>query len=154
MSAHRHSCTPKAHAGQAVFDFQSPEPPAASVPAAATLADVVARLEADLELSRRRRRDLISAVRTLGRLAGTPLAEMPVSPASLRQVFEATSRASAGLSEGRWANMRSLVPAALRHAGVRTMARRTRKPLAPEWQDLREKLPTIKRHQKTIHWRH
>ncbi len=113
-------------------------------PAATTLADVVARLQVDPALSIRRRRDLISAVRTLGRLAGTRLADMPTSPANLRQVFDTLSPAAAGLSEDRWNNIRSLVPAALRHAGVRTMARRTREPLAPEWQDLREQLPTTR----------
>jgi hypothetical protein len=106
---------------------------------------VVAQLEADQELSVRRRRDLISAVRGVGRLANARLADVPASPASLRQVFEASSRAAAGLSEGRWANMRSLTIAALRQTGVRTMARRTRgKALAPEWEDLWVLLPSTK----------
>ena len=123
----------------------TPPPPTLSPVArspATSLAEVVTRLESDPALSTRRRRDMISAMRTLSRLAGTTLDAMPASPPSLRQAFEATSPAIAGLGRGRWNNIRSLTLAALRHTGERTMARRTRQPLAANWEDLRLLLPT------------
>ena len=69
---------------------------------------------------------------------------MPATPTGLRQYFEQASPASGGFGKGHWRNIRSRSLAALRRAGVRTMARRTRQPLAPKWDDLRVLLPATK----------
>ncbi len=109
-----------------------------------TLMDVIVRLNADPALSARRRRDMVSALHTLARLVDMPLGAMPATPTGLRQYFEQASPASGGFGKGHWRNIRSRSLAALRRAGVRTMARRTRQPLAPKWDDLRVLLPATK----------
>jgi len=122
------------------FELSLPQP-AATRSSVTSLADVITRLDSAPALSVRRRRDLISALRTLSRLTNTELNAMPASPPSLRQIFGSASRAAGGLGKGRWNNIRSLSLAALKHAGVRTMARRARQPLASIWDDLRVLLP-------------
>ena len=96
--------------------------PRLGVPAAhpvATLADVIAHLQADPDLPIGRRRELISAQRTLARLLDLDPAAVPAEPRGLRQRFRDLSPAAAGISQGRWNNLRSLVLAALKLAGVR-----------------------------------
>ena len=51
------------------------------------------------------------------------------------------THASAGLSRGRWNNVRSLVPAAVRRAGVRAMAGGARRPLSFPWEVVRAAIP-------------
>jgi hypothetical protein len=50
--------------------------------------------------------------------------------------------AIAGVSAGRWSNIKSLTLKALKRAGLKSMAGRSREPLAPEWEALRALLPT------------
>ena len=107
----------------------------------ATLADVVLRLQADQHLSLRRRGDLISALRTVERLADTPLSSIPATPVALRACFDRISHVAVGMSDGRWNNIRSLSMAALTYVGVRTLTRRTRLLLDDTWDDLRNRLP-------------
>ena len=47
----------------------------------------------------------------------------------------------AGVSPGRWSNAKSLTLKALKRAGLKSMAGRSREPLAPEWETLRALLP-------------
>ncbi|MDA8250224.1 MAG: site-specific integrase [Rhodospirillales bacterium] len=107
----------------------------------ATLADVIAHLQADPALPVGRRRELISALRTTARLFGLDPAAVPAEPRALRQRFRDLSSAAAGVSQGRWNNLRSLVLAALKQAGVRVLPGRAPDPLSPAWQALRDRLP-------------
>lgn len=107
----------------------------------ATMADVVLRLEACQQLSLRRRGDLISALRTIERLADAPLSSIPATPVALRACLDRISHVAVGMSDGRWNNIRSLSMAALTQVGVRTLTRRTRQPLDDTWDDLRNRLP-------------
>ena len=126
------------------FELPLPAPRLRSNVSVVTLADVVERLNANPELSIRRRHDMISALRTLARLVDLPLGSMPATPPSLREYFERASPATGGFRKGHWHNIRSRSLAALKQAGVRTMARRTREPLAPKWDDLRGQLPSTR----------
>jgi hypothetical protein len=106
-----------------------------------TFADVIAHLQADPALPVGRRRELVSALRTTARLLDMDPAAVPAEPRALRQRFRDLSPAAAGISQGRWNNLRSLVLAALKHAGVRVLPGRAPKPLGPAWKELRERLP-------------
>ncbi len=113
------------------------ERPAEADAANPTFADVIARLEAIPDLSVRRRRDLVSALRTLARAVDRPLTAMPATPVALRDYFALASPAAAGVSRGRWQNVRDHSLAALAKTGVRTLTKRTRRELSTEWDDLR-----------------
>jgi integrase len=128
----------------AQLELPLPAPRPRSNAVVTTLTDVVERLNANPELSIRRRHDMISALRTLARLVDLPLSSMPATPPSLREYFERASPAAGGFRKGHWHNIRSRSLAALKQAGVRTMARRTREPLAPKWDDLRVLLPSTR----------
>lgn len=108
---------------------------------AKSLADVIERIEADQVLPLERRRDMLSAVRTVVRLVNIDAASLSVDPACLRERLTAVSPAAGGLSQGRWNNVRSLFAASLKHAGVQVMAGRSQEPLAFGWGALSASLP-------------
>lgn len=120
------------------FEFIEGMPEASSTPAEAllTLADVIERLEADRELSERRRKSMISAVRTVCRVLDADPATVLAQPGTLGQKLAAISPPAEGFGRRHWSNTRSLTLNALRHAGVRTMHGPWRKPLLAEWEDL------------------
>ena len=120
------------------FEHIEGVPEAASEPAEApiTLAEVIARLEADQDLSARRRKSMIAAVRTVCRVLDADPASVLAQPGTLGQKLAAISPPAEGFGRAHWTNIRSLTFNALRHAGVRTMHARWRKPLTPEWEDL------------------
>src|SRR5262245_19775393 len=90
----------------------------ASEPAAVvTLAEVMTRLEADVDLDPGSRAQMLSAIRTLCRLLKTAPSMVPAEPRNLTLRMAQITHASAGLSRGRWNNIRSLVPTAARRAG-------------------------------------
>lgn len=124
------------------LELPLPAPRLPSDATVATLADVVEKLNANRELSSRRRGDITSALRTLARLVDLPLSSMRATLPSLREYFERAFPAACGLRKGNWHNIRSRSLGALKHAGVRTLARRTREALGPEWDDLRVLLPS------------
>ena len=109
---------------------------------AASLADVLERLEHIEGLSGRQRMDLRSAVRTVGRILGRPLSEIPASPPVLRGRLDAVAPASIGLTKGRWSNVRSLLRKALEISGVAVMPGRYLEPLSTEWAEHMAELPT------------
>lgn len=121
---------------------QSRDQPESAVQiAGVSLADVIARIEADQNLAAARKREMLSALRSISRIltaAGQPLS---AEPRLLRQHLNGVSHNSAGLSRGRWNNIRSLTLAALKHAGVRTMPGNRHHALAPPWEVLRAQLP-------------
>lgn len=121
---------------------QSRKPDESAAQAAGqTLADVIAQLEADQSLAAPRKREMLSALRSICRILTAASQPLSAEPRLLRQHLDGVSHMSAGLSRGRWNNIRSLTLAALKHAGVRTMVRGRRQPLALAWQALRVQLP-------------
>jgi hypothetical protein len=80
-----------------------------------TLADVIATIETDLALSETRRRDIISAARTLSRVLNKNPDEVPASPSWIRQRLKNVHPRQAGMSPKRFANIKSDLLAGLRH---------------------------------------
>ena len=108
---------------------------------ATTLADVISHLQERHALPQQRRHDLTSAVRTVARLLGQPDSDIEANPAAIRQRLVPFTAASAGMSQGRWKNLRSLFTAALNLAGVHVVRRRRRDTLSPAWQELLSRVP-------------
>jgi hypothetical protein len=111
----------------------------------ATLADVVAAI-GQADLSDRRRQELISAVRTAARALGRRVEELPADPRLLANRLAEVAHITLGLSPGRWANVKSLLRAAMSLVCDMSPGRQLT-PLSPSWQMLWERLPT--RLQKT-----
>jgi integrase len=107
----------------------------------ATLAEVLDHLERDPGLDPRRRGEMRSALRTLCRALGADPGAVPSDPRFLRAKLAKVTAAAAGVTDGRWSNIRSLAFKALKHAGIKTMPGRHREPHAPEWETLRARLP-------------
>src|SRR5689334_13528818 len=104
-----------------------------------TLANVLAAIAA-AELPKAQRQNLASAVRTVARLLDRPPELVPADPQRLAQRLQEISPVAAGLSKGRWANVRSLLHRAL--ALTRPMLPgRHRTTLSPAWQALYDSLP-------------
>ena len=110
-------------------------------PGSVTLAEVMARLEAIPDLDPGSRAQMFSAIRTLCRLLKTAPSMVPAEPRNLTLRMAQITHASAGLSRGRWNNIRSLVPTAVRRAGVRAMPGGARRPLSFPWEVLRAAIP-------------
>jgi integrase len=106
-----------------------------------TLADVLRRLEVDQSLDPQRKRELQSAVRTLSRALRADPHLIPAEPRYLRPKLSKLTPAMAGVSPPRWSNAKSLLLKALKRVGLRSMAGRSREPLAPKWDVLRAHLP-------------
>src|SRR5690348_17280250 len=90
---------------------REPAEEASEPPPIVTLAGVMARLEADADLDPGSRAQMLSAIRTLCRLLKTAPSMVPAEPRNLTLRMAQITHASAGLSRGRWNNIRSLVPA-------------------------------------------
>lgn len=103
--------------------------------------DVIRTIQARDDISLRRRRELASAIRVMGRLLGQPVTEIPADPGLLRARITQITATSAGLSEARWRNVKSLFNAALTIVGASAMGRRSNATLLPEWRDLMARIP-------------
>jgi integrase len=101
-----------------------------------TLADVAAAIGLKDEFSPQSIRDMVSAINTFARACNTAPNRIVADVRSLRERFAGLSAAVAGVSPGRWANVRSLVLAALQGVGIRARAGRYRSALFPEWETL------------------
>jgi integrase len=106
-----------------------------------TLADVLRRLEADDGLDQRQLREMRSAVNAVCRTLGTQPDLVPAEPRQLRPKLAKLTPAIAGVSPGRWCNIKSLTLKALKRAGLKSMAGRSRDALAPDWEALRALIP-------------
>jgi integrase len=106
-----------------------------------TLAAVLDGVLADESLTPARRASIASALRSLAKLLDVRLETIPAHPRFLRKRMAKVSFAAAGMSKGRWFNVRSLVRAALEHAGVNLIPGRYHAPLIPAWDKLVELLP-------------
>ena len=83
----------------------------------ATLADVLSLLD-QAELTATRRRDMVSAVKRVCAMAGTPPASVPAEPPLLRGMLSRIRPAAHGISAKSYSNLRSLLTAALQLVGV------------------------------------
>ena len=110
-------------------------------PCGLSLADVIARLQADPDLHLSQQREMISALHTIARILNADPAAILAEPRYLRDSLNVFSPATAGFGWWRWNNVRSLMMAALQQVGVCILPGRAREPLAPVWEALRVQLP-------------
>jgi integrase len=96
-------------------------------------------LLADASLTDSRRREMASALNSLAKVLGRPPATILAEPASLRPALAGVTAAMAGMSEGRWRNVQSLISAALAHVGIVVVQGRIREQPAPEWIEILER---------------
>src|SRR5258708_37404887 len=101
-----------------------------------TLAGLAARITDDRRLPPRRRQDIIAALNTFSRVVGKPLTALPAHPSVLRCFFDAATPVAAGITKETWANIRSLVLAALKSVGLASVPGRCTAPLTPACQAL------------------
>jgi len=97
-------------------------------------------------LSPRERQDRASALRTLSRLSGKPLEASPCQVRSVRKLFASVTPARHGLSQGRWANVKSLVFRSLEAAGATRSRQSGSASIHPVWRTLLEPLPYLPYH--------
>ena len=88
-------------------------------PSTITLATVISRLESDRSIEKRKRGEMLSALRKICRVLDSPPNAVPAEPRNLCLRLETISPAATKVSRRRWANIRSLTLAALALAGVR-----------------------------------
>src|SRR5215470_12530022 len=120
--------------------------PASRAPTA-TLAAVLEAIAAAPGLMPQRRQNMASAVRTVARLLGRGPDSIPADPRQLARRLDSIAPEAAGISKGRWNNVRSL----LRTAPALTrpmLPGRQPQPLSPDWQILYDRLPTLQRQRR------
>lgn len=100
-----------------------------------TLADAAAAVRA-ADLPPRRQQELVSALNTVGRVLGIDLDQIPAAPRLLGQRLSEANPLAHGISQGRWANVRSLTRSALTLVTA-VSASRSHQVLAPAWEALR-----------------
>ncbi len=106
----------------------------------ATLGDVILAIRRAV-LPDRRGQKLISAVRTAARALGRLVEDIPAEPRLLANRLAEVAPAAIGLSTGRWANVKSLLRAAM--SLVREMSPgRHLTPLSPSWHTQWDRLST------------
>ena len=104
-----------------------------------TLADVLDNCERVLTATARR--DTRSAFRFLATQCGIDLAATLARPQEVRQIFDRLSPARLGISEKRFANVRSLVGTAIARFGMRRTWITKEIPLDKDWSDLLDRIP-------------
>ena len=115
--------------------------PSANQPIA-TQAQVRDTITADVVLTHIARRDQLSGLRGLAKALGRRLENIPADPATLRPLLAYFPAAKAGLSTGRWRNIRSHVQRTLAHVGLLAITGRSSTKLSTEWSALLAGLPT------------
>ena len=101
-----------------------------------SLADLRQTIEARHDLPIVRRRDMASAIRTLAGWFSLPEENVPASAKFIREKLERVHAITASVSLRRIQNVRSLVLAAMREAGVSTKLAPYASPFSAEWQCL------------------
>ncbi|MBK1670028.1 hypothetical protein CKO28_18500 [Rhodovibrio sodomensis] len=101
-----------------------------------TLADVLAAIKSDTELSQREQQDMAWAIRHVGRTLGVALSDISASPPVLTNRLKAVEPAAAGVSGRTWSNVRSQLRKALRHTGAFIEPGRHKGQLTSDWQQL------------------
>ena len=107
-----------------------------------TIRDVISRVDDSPALTKARKKELVSALRTLGQCLKAAPGDIPARPASLRKQMENAPFALAGVSRKRWEKVRNFTLVALRIGGFEVMAsRRTGGMTSAEWARLVSLLP-------------
>jgi integrase len=101
-----------------------------------TLEDLSNWILNDPTLTPTRRRDIGSALRSIARLLGRPLAGLPCDLPALRQLLEKIHPTRAGISKKRLQNLRSDLVFAIRHVHASGGQVQPRRPLCADWQQL------------------
>lgn len=122
--------------------------PSFTVASPMTLEEVIGRLGTLPETRATRRRDLISAVRTVARFAGTMPAVIRVDVPALRKILDNVQPARFRMTARRLSNVRSLFVRALVLAGTDVEPLRLEVPLTDDWARVRALLPAPE--QRTI----
>jgi site-specific recombinase XerD len=105
-----------------------------------SLHNILETIESSATLTPRQRQDQASAIRTVARLLGNTPAGIPANPQLLARRLDEIAPARHNLSPGRWANIRSLLRAAL--ATVTTISPgRQQNHLTPDWAAAAAMLP-------------
>ena len=105
--------------------------------ASLTFADIITIIEAMDELTKTRRRDLISVLRTMTRFLSKEPSAIPANTEWLRQFHPK----QANISEKHFANVKSAVMAAIKTAGVRNKRVHSLPNMNPRFQDLYDAIP-------------
>ena len=103
-----------------------------TVTAAATLGTLIEKLT-EAELSPTRRRDLVSAVRRVAKLAGLAPNETPLDLEVLKVALEGSAPGASLLSHKSRQNLRSDLFAAIAVSGLKPVTRTSLTPLSPDW---------------------
>jgi integrase len=101
-------------------------------PSRQSLADVISAVS-QANLTVLQRRDQVSAVRTVARLLGAPPEAIDANVPLLRNRLQDLSSGAAGVTAGRWANIRSLFGRALSHVGS-VQPSRSLLPVSAAWE--------------------
>jgi integrase len=86
------------------------------------------------------RRDLLSSLDTIARLHGRALSQVPATANAVRDLLASKTAAQLNISDKRYANIRSLLSAAVRDYANAPQPITKRIPLTKEWQALRERI--------------
>ncbi|ANT61922.1 hypothetical protein AYJ57_15810 [Salipiger sp. CCB-MM3] len=100
--------------------------------------DVVAKIEADTNLSPTRKRDMASALKRVAEALGKTPSNMPADPRWLQPRLEAITPAMIGVSQKTWANLVSNARAALVHSGIAKVRTNQQHALTESWRVLWE----------------
>src|SRR5262249_57490162 len=90
--------------------------PSASRTASITIADLLSQISSKTSLADRQ--DICSAIRTLCRALGQAPADVPADLATLRRQLKELTPLAAGVSRGRWRNIKSLLSKPFRIVGI------------------------------------
>lgn len=101
-------------------------------PKPTNLDELIAFIQADDAVPAKRRAELVSALRSAAQILNRLPRDVPSDPAGLNRLFAYVEPAAHNLSKGRWANIRSLVKAALARAGLTVRICDT-PPMMPDW---------------------
>lgn len=104
-----------------------------------TFADVISRVQSDLTLSATKRRDCVSALKSLARMLDLEPPQIPANTDWLRQRLKSFHPKKARISNKRYANIKSSVTFALRHTGAGTKRASWLPPMSSEWEHLYER---------------
>jgi integrase len=104
----------------------------------ATMAELLTAILSAKDPDEDRRKEMASALRSLAKAVHLPLDMIPTDPQKLQRLIGDMPPAMAGVSAGRWRNIRSLVQAALAQFGLVSLPVRSLQGLPPLWAELLE----------------
>jgi len=108
-----------------------------------TFVGLLRLIETDADLPTRRKRDLMSNLRSFARLLEIDMEHSLAGIAPYRERLDGFDPVAAGVTSKRWANVRSDVTAALDRYGIRKGERPTPSDLIAAWRQLREEAKLI-----------